>query len=143
MPAAARWYAMDAPMAPPPTTATSGISGPSRDTCRPLAGDHAAPASTLALAKVASVGRGRVRPLAWCSRPRSSTASLDGPLPRSQRHEQPAVLVVGGKDVRDDGLGHPGTGPELQLLAELSDSPLERGRDGRAVGEAEGVGHVA
>jgi hypothetical protein len=43
-----------------------------------MARDHTAPVSTLALAKATSLGRGRVRPLAWCSRPRSSTASLAG-----------------------------------------------------------------
>src|ERR671924_1426261 len=43
-----------------------------------MARDHAAPASTLALAKASSLGRGRVRPLAWCSRPRISTVLLDG-----------------------------------------------------------------
>src|SRR5436189_4548094 len=53
-------------------------SAPSSDTCRLLARDHAAPESTLALAKATSLGRGRVRPLAWCSRPRSSTALPEG-----------------------------------------------------------------
>src|SRR6059036_2718093 len=43
---------------------------------RLLARDHAAPESTLALTKAASLGCERVRPLAWCSRPRNSTASL-------------------------------------------------------------------
>src|SRR5947208_3394894 len=57
-----------------------GTSGPSSDTCRLLARDHAAPGSTLPLAKAASLGRERVRPLAWCSRPRSSAALLEGAL---------------------------------------------------------------
>ena len=35
---------------------------------------------TLALAKATSLDGGRVRPLAWCSRPRNSTALLDGAL---------------------------------------------------------------
>src|SRR5439155_18864 len=43
---------------------------------RLLARDHAAPESTLALTKAPSLGCERVRPLAWCSRPRNSTASL-------------------------------------------------------------------
>src|SRR5207247_2365999 len=60
--------------------APSATSAPSSDTYRLLARDHAAPESTLALAKAASLGRERVRPLAWCSRPRSSAASLDGAL---------------------------------------------------------------
>src|SRR5436190_18501237 len=58
--------------------APSATSAPSSDTYRFLARDHAAPESTLALAKAASLGRERVRPLAWCSRPRNSAASLDG-----------------------------------------------------------------
>src|SRR2546422_5191656 len=46
--------------------------------CRLLARDHAAPQSTLALSKADQPCSGRVRPLAWCSRPRTSTASLAG-----------------------------------------------------------------
>src|SRR5438552_9912540 len=45
-----------------------------------MARDHAAPESTLPLAKAASLGRERVRPLAWCSRPRNSAALLEGAL---------------------------------------------------------------
>src|SRR5205814_9932302 len=56
------------------------LSAPSSNTCRLLPRDHAAPESTLALAKAASLGRERVRPLAWCSRPRSSAALLEGAL---------------------------------------------------------------
>src|SRR5436305_3200600 len=57
------------------TQKLDGITGrrtdaPSSNTCRLLARDHAAPESTLALAKAASLGRERVRPLAWCSRTR-------------------------------------------------------------------------
>src|SRR5258705_1352194 len=47
---------------------------------RPLARDHAAPESTLALSKADQPCCGRVRPLAWCSRPRDSAASLGGAL---------------------------------------------------------------
>src|SRR5437764_2081964 len=57
-----------------------GTSASSSNTCRLLARDHAAPESTLALAKAGSLGSERVRPLAWCSRPRSSTASMEGAL---------------------------------------------------------------
>src|SRR5437764_2195597 len=53
---------------------------PSGDTRRPLARDHAAPESALALAKAPGLGCGRWRPLAWCSRPRVSAASPDGAL---------------------------------------------------------------
>src|SRR5436305_6456187 len=69
-----------------------GASGPSSDTCRLLARDHAAPEPTLALAKAASLGRERVRPLAWCSRPRSSAALLEGLLMASW-HEAAAVAA--------------------------------------------------
>src|SRR5436190_2270949 len=69
-----------------------GTSGPSSNTCRLLARDHAAPESTLALAKAASLGRERVRPLAWCSRPRNSAASLEGQLMASW-HEAAAVAA--------------------------------------------------
>src|SRR6266536_1681942 len=57
-----------------------GISAPSSNTYRLVARDHAAPGTTLALAKAISLVRGRVRPLAWCSRPRSSAALLEGAL---------------------------------------------------------------
>src|SRR3989442_253751 len=53
---------------------------PPSNTCRLLARDHAAPESTLALSKANQPCCGRVRPLAWCSRPRSSTALLEGAL---------------------------------------------------------------
>src|SRR3989441_7948291 len=59
--------------------------------------DHAAPESTLALSKADQPCCGRVRPLAWCSRPRNSAALLEGALvasvtrnrksPRRQRLE--------------------------------------------------------
>src|SRR6267142_1669757 len=56
-------------------------SAPTSDTRRPLARDHAAPEATLALTKAAhSLSCERVRPLAWCSRPRDSAASLAGAL---------------------------------------------------------------
>src|SRR5205814_2974302 len=61
-------------------TKKTRISAPSSNTCRLLARDHAAPESTLPLAKAASLGRERVRPLAWCSRPRNSAALLEGAL---------------------------------------------------------------
>src|SRR5438034_3559484 len=67
------------------TRATRCPSAPSSNACRLLARDHAAPESTLALAKAASLGRERVRPLAWCSRPRSSAALLEGCTAHGQR----------------------------------------------------------
>src|SRR6266700_1474780 len=45
-----------------------------------LARDHAAPESTLALVKAASLACGRSRPLAWCSRPRKRATSPARPL---------------------------------------------------------------
>src|SRR6476620_8239863 len=59
---------------------TPASSAPPRDTCPLPARDHAAPGTTLALAKAAGLGCERVRPLAWCSRPRSWTASREGAL---------------------------------------------------------------
>src|ERR687887_92576 len=53
-------------------------SAPSSNTCRLLARDHAAPEPTLALGKATQPCCGQVRTLAWCSRPRSSTALQDG-----------------------------------------------------------------
>src|SRR6266571_2779570 len=55
-------------------------SAPSSNTRLLLARDHAAPESTLALTKAAQPCCGRVRPLAWCSRPRSGAALLEGAL---------------------------------------------------------------
>src|SRR5436190_15334138 len=68
---------------------SSGGAPPS-NTCRLLARDHAAPESTLALSKAHQPCCGRVRPLAWCSRPRNSAASLEGalePLLADERNE--------------------------------------------------------
>src|SRR5215213_593743 len=57
------------------------VSAPSGNTCRLPARDHAAPGSTLALEQgLSSLRCGRVRPLAWCSQPRNSTASPEGAL---------------------------------------------------------------
>src|SRR5439155_26644472 len=56
------------------------LSAPPGNTCPLLARDHAAPGTTLALAKATSLGRGRVPPLAWCSRPRSQAALPEGAL---------------------------------------------------------------
>src|SRR5207247_10095405 len=86
---------------------------------RLLARDHAAPESTLALAKATSLGRGRVRPLAWCSRPRSSTALPEGSpffLPLLE-HLQHAV--------RDDEAAHDVRGS--QYYGDQPDDTGERG----------------
>src|SRR5881409_3540888 len=54
----------------PTSSSTPSPSDPAGDIRRRLARDHAAPASTLTLAKALSLRGERVRPLAWCSRPR-------------------------------------------------------------------------
>src|SRR6266566_301142 len=70
------------PFGPAPITTASSV--PTGNARRLLARDHAAPESTLALSKADQPCCGRVRPLAWCSRPRDSAASPAGPLmPRS------------------------------------------------------------
>src|SRR4029450_13615654 len=56
------------------------LSAPPSNTCRLLARDHAAPGPTLLLTKVFKPWLVRVRVLAWCSRPRSSTASPEEAL---------------------------------------------------------------
>src|SRR5204863_4196227 len=58
-----------------------------------LARDHAAPESTLALSKADQPCCGRVRPLAWCSRPRNSAASPAGAL-------MEAIILAGGQASR-------------------------------------------
>src|SRR5439155_19598917 len=63
-----------------PAWVSRGSSAPPSNTCRLLARDHAAPETTLALTKAAQPCRGRVRPPAWCSRPRNSAALLEGAL---------------------------------------------------------------
>jgi GrpB-like predicted nucleotidyltransferase (UPF0157 family) len=117
-------------------------SAPSSNACRLLARDHAAPVTTLALAKALSLGRGRVRPLAWCSQPRSSAASLDGALTlrdfgvaRGEAILEPLLgdghdlvgAVAAGKV--DAHLVERGLGVPVRLLAVLGDKrdrPEER-----------------
>src|SRR5207249_1046926 len=72
------------PSSPRRSATEARLSAPSSNTCRLLARDHAAPEPTLALSKADQPCCGRVRPLAWCSRPRSSTALLEGALDASQ-----------------------------------------------------------
>src|SRR5438046_2824409 len=67
--------------------------------CRLLARDHAAPESTLVLSKADQPCCGRVRPLAWCSRPRSSTALLARALA--------GVRLLGGREPHHEAR-HPG-----------------------------------
>src|SRR6266550_4216534 len=89
---------------------------------------HAAPVSTLALAKAASRGRERVRPLAWCSQPRHSAASPEGALMRHQR--------AGRKLGRD--YAH-----RKALYANLTASLIEHGRIKTTVAKAKEVRPVA
>src|SRR5436190_9887385 len=74
-------------------------SAPSSDTCRLLARDHAAPEPTLALSKAIQPCCGQARTLAWCSRPRNSTASLDGAL--NLDAENTAIVVDSTADFPD------------------------------------------
>src|SRR5262249_25129041 len=103
-------------------------SAPSSNTCRLLARDHAAPESALVLAKAESLGRERVRPVAWCSRPRSSAASLEGALMRHQR--------AGRKLGRD-------AAHRKALYANLTASLIEHGRIKTTVAKAKEVRPVA
>src|SRR5439155_7221222 len=64
---------------------------------------HTAPGPALCLAKATSLGRGRVRPLAWCSRPNGAAASPDGALMRLFRRGPASTL-----DLLVAGLGNPG-----------------------------------
>src|SRR2546427_1798048 len=90
------------------TRATRCPSAPSSNTCWLLARDHAAPESTLALAKAASLGRERVRPLAWCSRTRNSAALLDEALAETglEEEDDQRPAHVEGHQHRED---HPGS----------------------------------
>src|SRR2546430_4917832 len=81
-----------APISTRCTTECAATSAPPSNTCRSLARDHAAPESTLVLTKAVSLGCGRVRPLAWCSRPRNSTALLEGPLMKLRPEEITSIL---------------------------------------------------
>src|SRR5437870_10315466 len=62
-----------------------------------LARDHAAPESTLALAKAVSLGCGRVRPLAWCSRPRNPKMPPARPLVAETIEETAATPELAGR----------------------------------------------
>src|SRR5947208_7188463 len=64
----------------PTWSSTRNPSDPPGNIRRRLARDHAAPEPALALPKAASLGCGRVRPLAWCSRPRHPPMSPGGSL---------------------------------------------------------------
>src|SRR3954462_1031067 len=89
-------------------------SAPPGNTCRLLARDHAAPESTLALAKAASLGCERVRPLAWCSEPRNSAALLEGALAGDARlhHRDPGL---GPDPRRARAPRDPGAGSDADL----------------------------
>src|SRR5438093_53134 len=102
------------------------FSAPPSNTCPPRACDHAAPESTLALAKASSLGCGRVRPLAWCSQSRSSTASLEGALMSLNGNGDRRVVITGlgavtppGNDVETSWqnlvAGESGAGPITQF----------------------------
>ena len=64
------------------------------------------------------------------------------PLFGRERHEQPAVVVVGGEEVGDDLLLDAGMRAQRELLAELPHAPFTDGGDRLGVGEVEGLGDV-
>src|SRR5205814_9912499 len=72
-------------------------SAPTSSTCRLLARDHTPRESTLALSKADQSCCARVRPLAWCSRPRSSTALL---LAGALMTDFAAVIMAAGLGTR-------------------------------------------
>src|SRR5947209_14530433 len=74
-------------------------SAPSSNTRLLLARDHTAPESTLALTKAVKPCCGRVRPLAWCPRPRSGAASLEAALALERCHSPDAPFVL-ARDVQ-------------------------------------------
>src|SRR5215208_8407711 len=63
-------------------------------TCPLLARDRAGPGTTLALARAISLGSGRVRPLAWCSRPKSRTAPPERTLMFDLRYHVASLAAV-------------------------------------------------
>src|SRR5213593_4249951 len=92
--------------------------------CRLLARDHAAPDPTLALSKAVQPCCGRVRPLAWCSRPRSSAALLGGAL-------MDVLAVIHGESVRAGVFGDvvAERGHRLEEWSLAWDTPLPRPLD--------------
>src|SRR5439155_2081729 len=117
-----------------PAWVSRGSSAPPSNTRRLLARDHAAPESTLALTKAAQPCCGRVRPLAWCSRPRNSAALLEGALaaptlPRraAPRRRPPVVELLEHAAVAVEA--EPGRSRKRYLLAVLDHDgpPLHRG----------------
>src|ERR1700730_14208168 len=116
--------------------AKSSHSAPTGNTCRLLARDHAAPESTLALSKAVQPCCGGVRPLSWCSRPRSSTALPAGAL------DEPAVaggvrpgIEASAAPVRTFG------GPHLLERRPVIRRPLAR-KESPAVGALEAEVHL-
>src|SRR5919204_4237889 len=76
---------------PSANTESCSPSAPSSNTRLLLACDHAAPEPTLALTKAIQPCCGRVRPLAWCSQPRSGAALLEGALVPRTRNGKSAL----------------------------------------------------
>ena len=119
--------------APPVTKICSGTrSAPPANPGPPLARDHAPPGTTLALAKATSLGRGRVRPLAWCSRPRNWAGLPEEALGREVCQQQDERDVPGKAEYCQRGRAQPtrpvGDRPEDRegkqaLAAEALDRP--------------------
>src|SRR2546421_6559391 len=108
-------------------------SAPSSNTCRLLARDHAAPESTLALSKAHQPCCGRVRPLAWCSRPGNSTALLEGALMAVATRQEFGLFINGelvepaSGEIRD--LAEPATGEPLARAAMGGEADIDRAVD--------------
>src|SRR5690349_8200423 len=91
--------------------------------------------SPAAPSSLCSVTRTTVRRKFGSSRPGEATSSCPVRLgTRRERDEQPAVVVVRGKEVSGHRLRVARSGPQLQLLAETADAPFERELRGIALG---------
>src|SRR5262249_1240517 len=104
-------------------TRTSAVESraPPPDAVPPLAHEHAAPATTLALAKATSLGCGRAQPLAWCSRPRNWAASAEAALvvASDQAAERLAEDAERGRDERAEVERHRAVGDPFEIVREL------------------------
>src|SRR6266496_2001456 len=92
-----------------------------------LGREHAAPESTLALVKAASLACGRSRPLAWCSRPMKRATSPARPLRCPPvKWKGPALALLGAAAVAGIVIGF--------TLGGGSDKTLTSPSTGRAAG---------
>src|SRR5262245_42717785 len=109
---------------------SGSISAPPGNTSPLLPRDHAAPESTLALAEAASLGRARVRPLAWCSRRRIRAGLPEWALAHQHRvdrhgHEEQREI---GQRVAEEPAGPRGRRLPLEREREADERRAEDGR---------------